>query len=580
MYVKREGSKAHELIRARDIVGKKVSYLKKCIGGLAKKQVNKPPLPLAGVDGAFHANDWLFLLGLYVRNGVAADNGHTVVMLSQTHAVLERLKTTCQNLQLKMTLTKTSTVHLHSEVLSKFLRNNNIDRQKSLPHWSLCMSRVHSLSMLQGVMGCPNSSLTQQRHQLMSASSALCDQIQILALNAGAAVNITPGADNCWCVTIVPSKFRRVETRPTQQQLHQPQPQQPQHPTEQIVFYTGSVHCITVRTGIFYVRRQGKGAWTGNSSRHGQKGVIGIILNAVDMPVSEEGIVPDIIVNPHAIPSRMTIGQLMECLMGKLCAIEGKQGDATPFRDASIEHIGKCLEEHGFDNLGRETLHNGMTGEPLPSKVFIGPTYYQRLKHMVLDKQHSRSRGPVQILTRQPVEGRAREGGLRFGEMERDCIIRYAPSPCAHQNHSHPLYSLTPLHSRWQPRCGKRPVRTSLRTIGSIRRNRMRQLRTARTTFRRTHAHSTEKTILPRLQIAHRRTRRAHAVCLQTTPSRTYGHEHRSATTPQVRPHRRTCRNNHKLCSQKPRYGDGIVRLSSVIPPFFCPSARAFETNV
>ena len=106
MYVKREGSKAHELIRARDIVGKKVSYLKKCIGGLAKKQVNKPPLPLAGVDGAFHANDWLFLLGLYVRNGVAADNGHTVVMLSQTHAVLERLKTTCQNLQLKMTLTK------------------------------------------------------------------------------------------------------------------------------------------------------------------------------------------------------------------------------------------------------------------------------------------------------------------------------------------------------------------------------------------------------------------------------------------------------------------------------------------
>ena len=161
------------------------------------------------------------------------------------------------------------------------------------------------------------------------------------------------------------------------------------------------------------------------SSRHGQKGVIGIILSSIDMPVTNEGVVPDIIVNPHAIPSRMTIGQLMECLVGKLCAIEGKQGDATPFRDVSINHIGASLQEHGYDSLGCETLYNGMTGQALPAKVFMGPTYYQRLKHMVLDKQHSRSRGPVQILTRQPVEGRAREGGLRFGEMERDCIISH-----------------------------------------------------------------------------------------------------------------------------------------------------------
>lgn len=161
------------------------------------------------------------------------------------------------------------------------------------------------------------------------------------------------------------------------------------------------------------------------SSRHGQKGVIGMILPAADMPVTEEGVVPDIIVNPHAIPSRMTIGQLMECLLGKLCAIEGQQGDATPFRGASIEQISDELEKHGYDRLGGETLYNGMTGTKMPGKVFIGPTFYQRLKHMVSDKQHSRSRGPVQILTRQPVEGRAREGGLRFGEMERDCIISH-----------------------------------------------------------------------------------------------------------------------------------------------------------
>ena len=161
------------------------------------------------------------------------------------------------------------------------------------------------------------------------------------------------------------------------------------------------------------------------SSRHGQKGVIGMILPAEDMPFSEDGIIPDIIVNPHAIPSRMTIGQLIECLLGKLCCIHGQRGDGTPFRGTSIQQISEELESHGYDRFGNEHVYNGLTGEKMAAKVFMGPTYYQRLKHMVCDKQHSRSRGPVQILTRQPVEGRAREGGLRFGEMERDCIISH-----------------------------------------------------------------------------------------------------------------------------------------------------------
>ena len=161
------------------------------------------------------------------------------------------------------------------------------------------------------------------------------------------------------------------------------------------------------------------------SSRHGQKGVIGMVLDQTDMPFSEDGIVPDIIINPHAIPSRMTIGQLIECLLGKLCCFEGVIGDGTPFRGASIEQISSELEKHGFQRHGNEKLYNGMTGEPMDGVAFMGPTYYQRLKHMVLDKQHARARGPIQILTRQPVEGRSREGGLRFGEMERDCVIAH-----------------------------------------------------------------------------------------------------------------------------------------------------------
>lgn len=161
------------------------------------------------------------------------------------------------------------------------------------------------------------------------------------------------------------------------------------------------------------------------SSRHGQKGTVGMTYNQEDMPWTVEGITPDIIVNPHAIPSRMTIGQLIECIMGKVAAHMGKEGDATPFTDVTVDSISKALHKCGYQMRGFETMYNGHTGRKLSAMIFLGPTYYQRLKHMVDDKIHSRGRGPVQILTRQPAEGRSRDGGLRFGEMERDCMIAH-----------------------------------------------------------------------------------------------------------------------------------------------------------
>nr|CAG8551768.1 8401_t:CDS:10 [Entrophospora candida] len=161
------------------------------------------------------------------------------------------------------------------------------------------------------------------------------------------------------------------------------------------------------------------------ASRHGQKGVIGMIYRQEDMPFTTEGITPDIIINPHAIPSRMTIGHLIECLLGKLSALSSVEGDATPFTNLTVEQISLQLEGHGYQKRGYEVLYNGYTGQKLQASVFIGPTYYQRLKHMVQDKIHSRARGPINILTRQPVEGRGRDGGLRFGEMERDCMISH-----------------------------------------------------------------------------------------------------------------------------------------------------------
>jgi len=161
------------------------------------------------------------------------------------------------------------------------------------------------------------------------------------------------------------------------------------------------------------------------ASRHGQKGTLGIMYRQEDMPFTHHGINPDIVMNPHAIPSRMTIGHLVEQLCGKVGSLIGCQGDATPFTRVTVKDIAGRLHDCGFQRFGNERVFNGHTGRSLTNKIFCGPVYYQRLKHMVSDKVQSRARGPVTSLIRQPSEGRAKEGGLRFGEMERDCIISH-----------------------------------------------------------------------------------------------------------------------------------------------------------
>jgi len=163
------------------------------------------------------------------------------------------------------------------------------------------------------------------------------------------------------------------------------------------------------------------------ASRAGQKGTIGMVVPERDMPFTADGIRPDIIINPHAIPTRMTIGQLVECITGKACAIYGGFGDCTAFNNkgSKVGVFGEMLTKEGYHSNGNELLYNGMTGEQLETEIFIGPTYYMRLKHMVKDKVNYRALGPRTALTKQPVSGRANDGGLRIGEMERDTLISH-----------------------------------------------------------------------------------------------------------------------------------------------------------
>lgn len=173
------------------------------------------------------------------------------------------------------------------------------------------------------------------------------------------------------------------------------------------------------------------------SSRHGQKGVNSILMGPEDMPWSESGISPDLIFNPHGIPSRMTIGMLMEFLGGKVGSLTGTSYDATPFQrdeeNPPYFDMMKALKEHGYNFYGTETLYCGTTGEPIEADIFMGIVYYQRLRHMVADKWQVRSTGRIDRVTRQPLKGRKVGGGIRLGEMERDCLLSYGAPAILHE---------------------------------------------------------------------------------------------------------------------------------------------------
>ena len=185
------------------------------------------------------------------------------------------------------------------------------------------------------------------------------------------------------------------------------------------------------------------------SSRAGQKGTCGLIIPECDMPFTKDGLRPDIILNPHAIPSRMTIAQLKETILGKVLLELGMFGDGTSFGDLDVKTICNELQRIGYESYGNEVMYNGFTGEQIETSIFIGPVYYQRLKHMVNDKQHSRSIGPMVNLTRQPAEGRSRDGGFRIGEMERDVMIAHGMSKFCRER----LYDVSDKYSTHV--CGK-----------------------------------------------------------------------------------------------------------------------------
>lgn len=200
---------------------------------------------------------------------------------------------------------------------------------------------------------------------------------------------------------------------------------------DRVMLYTDKDGRMCIKLMIRHVRRPEVGDKF--SSRHGQKGVVGTIVQQEDFPFSERGICPDLIMNPHGFPSRMTVGKMIELLGGKAGVSSGRFHYGSAFGEPSghadkVDDISRTLVEHGFNYSGKDLLYSGISGKPLQAYIFMGPIYYQKLKHMVLDKMHSRASGPRTTLTRQPTQGKSRDGGLRIGEMERDCLVAYGAS--------------------------------------------------------------------------------------------------------------------------------------------------------
>jgi hypothetical protein len=325
----------------------------------------------------------------------------------------------------------------HKDLAIDFHQYNVGAVNKSLPQWTKSLSARQSEILLNAMcLGDGHETATSLHY--FTSSVKLRDDIQIIAQHAGFTAyyvaRYLPGhtstlkdgrtivaTETSWDIGI-----RRKRLYPTINHGHV---QEQMGQTEEITTgFVGKVYCLRVPSEVFLVRRNGRCSFTGNSSRHGQKGTCGLIIPECDMPYTKDGLRPDIIINPHAIPSRMTIGQLKETLLGKVLVHLGLFGDGTSFGNLDVKTIAEKLQNQGYESYGNEVMYDGLSGEQFQTSVFIGPVFYQRLKHMVNDKQHSRSIGPMVNLTRQPAEGRSRDGGFRIGEMERDVMLAHGIS--------------------------------------------------------------------------------------------------------------------------------------------------------
>lgn len=318
-------------------------------------------------DMQIDMDTWISLFGLWITNGtIYADD------LIFDSKVIKELVRCCKVLNLELKYVNNN-VHVTSAQITNYIKTNQ-SKTSYLPDWVWNLTDVQSRVFISHVLSCDGYMMAHGTYGYDTKNIQLADDLQRLCLHAGYACDIDTITNKCSIYNIItvcrPLVNYNILTK-----------------DDAMVQYKGNVYCCTVPSGVIYVRRNGKATWCGNSS-YGQKGTLGIALPQRDMPFTEEGIVPDLIMNPHAIPSRMTVAQLIESMSAKIGAIDGKFMDGTPFNDYNVRDLPNILKKLGYSPYGTDIMYCGITGRKIEAEIFIGPTYYMRLKHMVLDKVH------------------------------------------------------------------------------------------------------------------------------------------------------------------------------------------------
>lgn len=434
MYIKKRYRQDYELVEARDMKGKRVRFQKNATN------MNTPytfTLPECGIYPSKQIEDmdtWCEFFGWWIAEGWVTKTNRiergkpTVryeIQLSQyKDRGVKRITHLISKLGYNYTITKNHKIRIHNKQLAIYLHEYSVGAiNKYLPEWVWSLSETQSRFLIEGMMGGDGHKPRNGKSvwTYYTSSSQLADDFQRLLLHAGWSGNKCLRQEAGQVFTI---RGKQVKTNATSWKIsvvrHKNNPQinhghihTQNEQVEEYIPYEGKVYCISVPTEVFYTRRNGKTVWSGNS-RSAQKGVVGMLYPQEDMPFTQDGLVPDIIMNTHAFPSRMTTNQIMETVLGKVGCVKGEYGDATPFGDNSInvaEKLCDKLVEAGMTRSGKQVMYSGFTGERLEMDIFIGPTYYQRLKHMVSDKMHARAEGRVTSLMHQPSSGRSNAGG-------------------------------------------------------------------------------------------------------------------------------------------------------------------------